>query len=130
MGKLRLRGPVPPDDPMFSGGVQLFSQPNAGADVKSGRKPSPAFSEPFIRLQIDWEGDKLALDLTAEDWERVRKGKNLIIEVLDDNDDVELRWLLNSEPDHTLIVDYGDPNHLRWLGQLEDAIVVRELPKA
>lgn len=48
-------------------------------------------------------------------------GKKLIIEELDENGELTYRWLFNAESEYSLIVDFGDPNHMRWLGQLADA---------
>lgn len=34
MGKATLRGPVPKDDPMFSGGFEMFSRPRSRLEEK------------------------------------------------------------------------------------------------
>lgn len=41
MGKITLRGPVPKDDPMFSGGAELYSRAgsSAPADAKRAQEP-------------------------------------------------------------------------------------------
>lgn len=114
MGKLTYIGLVPPDDPMFTGGVEFFS--------KSAVAPAtPAARAQSHRVTINWEGDELQMDLDEDSWNSIQAGEELTLEELDENDELTYRWLFNVEPGHSLIVDFGDPNHLRWLGQLADA---------
>lgn len=119
MGKLTLKGPVPPDDPMFNGGVEFFRR------IDSAPEFSPLPQVNFVRrVKVNWSGDELQLDLSEDTWTSIQTGKPVILEELDENDEMTYRWLFNVEPEHSLIVDFGDPNHLRWLGQLKDAEII------
>ena len=116
MGKITLRGSVPPDDPMFNGRIEFFRK------MESHPPDPPRQATAAVRrVSINWAGDQLFLDLDSDSWDRVQAGKELTIEELDEDDEISYRWLFNAEPGHSLIVDFGDPNHLRWLGQLADA---------
>jgi hypothetical protein len=118
MGKARYKGPVPPDDPMFSGGVKFFRKIDTEPEL------APLSKTNFVRrVKVNWSGNELKLDLSEETWALIQDGKPVTLEELDENDELTYRWLFNDEPDHSLIVDFGDPNHLRWLGQLEDAVI-------
>lgn len=116
MGKAIFKGLVPPDDPMFNGGVEYFRR----ADIASEEPPRPPVN--FVRrISINWYGDELQLDLTEDIWTQIQSGMGLTCEELDENGELTYRWLFNVEPGYCLVVDFGDPNHLRWLGQLADA---------
>ena len=117
MGKITRRGPVPPEDPMFNRGVEFFRKADAFAELP--RQPAT-----FVRrVTIKWAGEELQIDLSEDSWSRIQAGQALTLEELDENDELTYRWLFNVEPRHSLIVDFGDPNHLRWLGQLTDAVI-------
>lgn len=116
MGKATYKGLVPPDDPMFNGGVEFFRK------VDTPHEEPPRRPVTFVRrVSINWEGDELHLDLDPDRWNRIQSGQELTCEELDEDDELTFRWLFNVEPGYSLIVDFGDPNHLRWLGQLADA---------
>ena len=116
MGKLTLKGPVPPDDPMFNGGVEFFRKIDSTPEFV----PLPKVN--FVRcVRVNWSGDELQLDLSEETWTLIQVGESVTLEELDENDEMTYRWLFNVDPEHSLIVDFGDPNHLRWLGQLGNA---------
>lgn len=118
MGKATLKGPVPPDDPMFNGGVEFFRK----IDTAPEFEPLPQVK--FVRrVMINWSGDELQMDLSEDIWALIQTGEPVTLEELDENDEMTYRWLFNVEPEHSLIVDFGDPNHLRWLGHLEDAVL-------
>lgn len=116
MGKATYKGLVPPDDPMFNGGVEFFRR--ADTPHEEPLRPPVTFVR---RISINWEGAALYLDLDADGWTRIQSSQELTCEELDEDDELTFRWLFNVEPGYTLVVDFGDPNHLRWLGQLADA---------
>lgn len=119
MGKSTLRGPVPPDDPMFSGGVEFFRK------TDSNHEPSVTPQVEFVRrVTVNWAGDEIQMDLSKDTWSRIEAGESVTLEELDENDEIIYRWLFNAEPGHSLIIDFGDPNHLRWLGQLTEAEII------
>lgn len=118
MGKLTLIGAVPPDDPMFNGGVEFFRK----VDLVPEHAPIPTTTH-VRRVTIYWAGNELQMDLTEDTWVSVLAGEELTLEELDEYDEITYRWLFNVESEHSLIVDFGDPNHLRWLGQLKDAAI-------
>jgi hypothetical protein len=118
MGKATFKGPVPPDDPMFNGGVEFIRK------IDSEPELAPLPKTNFVRrVKVNWSGDELQLDLSEETWAMIQAGKPVTLEELDENDELTYRWLFNDEPGYSLIVDFSDPNHLRWLGQLEDAVI-------
>ncbi len=116
MGKATYKGPVPPDAPMFNDGVEFFRKTDSTHEHSA--RPRVTFVR---RVAINWAGDELQMDLSEDTWSRIEAGDELTLEELDENDEITYRWLFNVEPGHSLIVDFGDPNHLRWLGQLADA---------
>lgn len=60
MGKITLRGPVPPEDPMFNGGVEFFRKADAFAELP--RQPVT-----FVRrVTIKWAGEELQIDLSED----------------------------------------------------------------
>lgn len=118
MAKLIDRGSARPDDPIYNGDVELFTKREFKAPAAT---PNLALSARTI--SVDWSGCSVNIDVTADIWQRIEQGTPVTCEVLDSLDELEYRWLFNSEPGYSLIVDFGDPNHLRWLGQLSDAIV-------
>lgn len=77
----------------------------------------------FRQIAINWRGDLLTLQVTEDSWSLILAGEAVTFEELDDDDEITRRWLFNDEPEHSLIVDFGDPNHLRWLGQVADASI-------
>lgn len=116
MGKATFKGPVPPDDPIFNGGVEFFRKADSTHELSV--MPQVKFVR---RVTINWAGDELQMDLSEDTWSRIEAGEGVTLEELDENTDITYRWLFNVESGYSLIVDCGDPNHLRWLGQLTDA---------
>lgn len=126
MGKLTYRGLVPPDDPMFTGGVELFRK----IDDKSEDEQEllidenlPLFEE-FCEMEVNWGRDVFSLSLSEDSWKKIKDKDRLLIEVFDERFDMWISWHFNSEPEHDLILDYGDPNNLRWLGSIDEAKIV------
>lgn len=117
MGKSTYLGPVPPDDPMF-GGVELFTK-----STTTPSQENTCDSSLSRTIRINWEGTDVEIDMDEQTWREVESGQPVTLEELDEEDELVYRWLFNSEPGHSLIVDFGDPNHLRWLGQISDATI-------
>lgn len=121
MGKATYKGLVPPDDPMFTGGVELFrktdvSAPQTCADENEpSRKPFAPHREFFV----DWGRDHYTLGVDEDFWKRISSGEEVTIEVYEESCDMFVHWHFNSDPKHNLILDYGDPIGGRWLGNLE-----------
>jgi hypothetical protein len=118
MGKATFKGLVTPNDPMFNGGAEFFHMVDTPQEEPT--RPPVTFVR---RVSINWEGDALHLDLDEDSWSRIQTGQQTTLEVLDEVGELTYCWLFNVEPGYSLIVDFGDPNHLRWLGQVGDAVI-------
>ncbi len=123
MGKIKLIGLAPPDDPMFTGGVEFFRKIDDKPEHEeqtSIDENLPPFEE-FCEIEVKWGRDVFSLSLSEIDWKKIKKGDRLLAEVLDERFDMWISWHFNCEADHNLILDYGDPNQLRWLGSINEA---------
>lgn len=121
MGKATYRGPVQPDDPMFTGGVEFFRKTDCKAEetnTETNEPLQPQF-EAHRELEVDWAGDRYSVQIDKATLQRISQGKEIIIEVFEEQYSMYIHWHFNSDPLHNLIIDLGDPNGIRWLGNIE-----------
>lgn len=127
MGKLTYKGLVPPDDPMFTGGVELFRKTDASPPQScfDENEPSHVPFKPHREFSVDWGGKQYTLGVDKVTWKRIYSGKEVTIEVYEEKIDMYIHWHFNSDPEHNLILDYGDPNNCRWFGQTGQALTTQ-----
>lgn len=120
MGKATYKGLVPPGDPMFTGRAELFRKTDIPAPqlCVDENDPSHIPFKAHREFSVDWDGDRFTLSVDKDIWKRISLGKEVTIEVYDERFDVCIHWHFNSDPKHTLILEYGDPASQRWVGNL------------
>jgi hypothetical protein len=120
MGKATYKELVPPDDPMFTGGVELFRKTDISASESRVDENVPSHT-PFKthrEFSVNWAGDRFTLEVCKDIWKRISSGKEVAIEVYEEKNNMYIHWHFNSDPEYSLILDYGDPTGDRWLGNL------------
>lgn len=77
MGKLTYKGLVPPDDHMFTGGVELFKKTDVSAPQSCAdeNEPSREPFKPHREFSVDWDGDRYTLGVDTGVWKRFSRGK-------------------------------------------------------
>ncbi len=115
MGKVHSSRSLGPDDPIYTGGVQLFTpgrfrpSPHEQAAEPEPDQPKPPtqLKPGEVEVSVEWFGT-MSMVLDAAEWKSIKRGKRHWVETVQANDDIEWRWRFNIVERGLLVVDCGD----------------------
>lgn len=131
MGKILEGGSAGPDDPIYTGGIELFThgrfRPSLGEPpAPQNLAPEPEPPQPPTRLKagevevsVEWY-DTQTMVLDRGRWEAIKLGEKAWLETLQDDDEIEWRWRFNHCGPGLLVLDCGDDSALECHRQISE----------
>lgn len=94
-------------------------------------KPLLPTGEHGVTVTVSWGYESYRVDVEAADWQRIRTGEALMIknEQWYEGKPFNAYWMFNTDPECSLVVDYGEDGGTGFNGDIWDASIEEKLPE-